>query len=116
MAAAPPSMRRTLLTTSGADGGPSAILLAAGHPRGALLESMMRSVPQLWQQESELPLLQRLLHAAMARPCEECVVLLMRACTPLQRRLLQLLRLCVREQRHSLLPLICVHAEVRSFS
>ena len=88
------------------------IVLAAGLVNGAVLETIMRFTPALWQQEAELKLLLRLMHYAMGTPSESCVAQLMGNCTPLQRRLLPLMLQCVDADAESLLPILCRHARI----
>ena len=88
------------------------VVLAAGLRDGAVLEVMMRLLPSVWQQESQIRLLRLLLKTAMDLPSEECVALLIHTSVPLQRRLLPLMLRCVETQREALLPIFCAHARV----
>ena len=72
----------------------------------------MSAAPALFADAAELPLHLRLLDAAMEAPCggdgtHVTVTLLICHCTPLQQRLLRLMKLCARAERSVLLPLVC---------
>ena len=86
------------------------LLVAARQPTASALRVMMAEVPLMWRVEDELPLHMKLLHVAISERSTDCVAAIMRECTTLQSRMLQLMQLCVESDREAMLPIICRHA------